>query len=143
MPDAPALFFGGGGLYTARARAQPPPPPQLYFWVEVAYTQQGRATSRRLHPRAAARPALANEPSGPAAHSVEPTAAVRTEATASPRPCLGCAVELALRIAPLRRVPPVYFFFGGGCSRPCLPARLLYCFEGDPRGARSEKAHAC
>jgi hypothetical protein len=68
--------------------------------MEGAYTQQGRANSRRLHPSGAARPALMSR----AAHSVGPKAVVRIEAvTVSPRPSLGCAVELALRIAPLRR----------------------------------------
>jgi hypothetical protein len=49
------------------------------------------------------RPALMSR----AAHAVESKAAVRIEVAVSPRPCLGCAVELALRVAPLRRgVPP-------------------------------------
>jgi hypothetical protein len=60
--------------------------------VEEAYTQQGRANSRRLHPGEAARPAL-----------VEIFVVARIEVAASPRPCLGCAVELVLRVAPLRR----------------------------------------
>jgi hypothetical protein len=51
----------------------------------------------------AARPALMSR----ATHSVKPRAVVRIEVTASPRPCLGCALELVLRIAPLcRGVPP-------------------------------------
>jgi hypothetical protein len=59
--------------------------------------------SRRLHLDWAARPALM----GRAAHAVESKAVVRTEVAVSPRPCLGCAVELVLRVAPLRRgVPP-------------------------------------
>jgi hypothetical protein len=71
--------------------------------VEEAYTQQGRAHSRRLHPPEAARPALMSR----AAHVVESKAMVRIEVAVSPRPCLGCAVELALCVAPLRRgVPP-------------------------------------
>jgi hypothetical protein len=94
-----------GSLYTARAREPPPPPPRsgrwgTFFWwwpvVGGAYTQQGRAHSRRLH-----------VPMGPRAHAVESKAVVRIEVAVSPRPCLGCAVELALRVAPLRRgVPP-------------------------------------
>jgi hypothetical protein len=66
--------------------------------------QQGRAQSRRLHPGdRAARPALMDR----AAHAVESKAVVRIKAAVSPRPCLDCAVELALRVAPLRRgVPP-------------------------------------
>ena len=44
---------------------------------------------------------------GRAAHSVEPKAVVRIEVAVRPRPCLGYAVELVLRVAPLRRgVPP-------------------------------------
>jgi hypothetical protein len=71
--------------------------------VEGAYTQQERAHSRRLHPAGAARPA----PMRRAAHSVGAKAVVRIEDAVRPRPCLGCAVELALRISPLRRgVPP-------------------------------------
>jgi hypothetical protein len=73
------------------------------FCVAGAYTQQGRAQSRCLHPDEAARPALM----GRAAHAVESKAVVRIEVAVSPCPCLGCAVELALRVAPLRRgVPP-------------------------------------
>ena len=72
------------------------------FLVEEAYTQQGRAHIRRLHPDWAARPALMSR----AAH-VGSKAVVRIEVAVSPRPCLGCAVELVLRVAPLRRgVPP-------------------------------------
>jgi hypothetical protein len=75
----------------------------IYFLVEEAYTQQGRAHIRRLHPDWAARPALMRW----AAHAVESKAVVRIEVAVSPRPCLGCAVELVLRVAPLRRgVPP-------------------------------------
>jgi hypothetical protein len=78
-------------------------PPGDCFLVEGAYTQQGRAHSRRLHPDRAARPALMSR----AAHAVESKAAVRIEVAVSPRPCLGCAVELVLRVAPLGRgVPP-------------------------------------
>jgi hypothetical protein len=73
------------------------------FLVEGAYTQQGRAHIRRPHPGWAARPALMSR----AAHAVESKAVVRIEVAVSPRPCLGCAVELVLRVAPLRRgVPP-------------------------------------
>jgi hypothetical protein len=61
-----------------------------------AYTQQGRAHSRRLHPERAARPALMSR----AAHAVESKAVVRIEVAVSQRPCLGCAVELVLRVAP-------------------------------------------
>jgi hypothetical protein len=90
------------------ARAHPPPPPRLGRYILFclcgeAYTQQGRAQSRRLHPDWAARPALMSR----AAHAVESKAVVRIEVAVSPRPCLGCAVELVLRVAPLRRgVPP-------------------------------------
>jgi hypothetical protein len=58
--------------------------------VEEAYTQQGRAHIRRLHPDWAARPALMRR----AAHAVESKAVGRIEVAVSPRPCLGCAVEL-------------------------------------------------
>jgi hypothetical protein len=68
---------------------------------------------QRQGPRAAAASATAppgaERPAGmgQAVHSVGPKAVVRIEVAVSPRPCLGCAVELALRIAPLRRgVPP-------------------------------------
>jgi hypothetical protein len=44
------------------------------------------------------------------AHAVESKDVVRIEVAVSPRPCLGCAVELVLRVAPLRRgVPPREF----------------------------------
>jgi hypothetical protein len=49
--------------------------------VEGAYTQQGRAHSRRLHPPGAARPALMSR----AAHAVESKAVVRIEVAVSPR----------------------------------------------------------
>jgi hypothetical protein len=75
--------------------------------VEGAYTQQGRAHIRRLRPDWAARPALMSL----AAHAVESKAVVRIEVAVSPRPCLGCAVELVLRVAPLRRGMS---FLGGG-----------------------------
>jgi hypothetical protein len=64
--------------------------------------------NRRLRPAGAAHPALM----GRAAHSVEAKTGVRIEVAVSPCPCLGCAVELALRIAP--RSPP---------QRPTLVAR--------------------
>jgi hypothetical protein len=64
-----------GGLHTA-TRAHPPPPPRL-----------GRAPGYIFL----------------AAHAVESKAVVRIEVAVSPRPCLGCAVELVLRVAPLRR----------------------------------------
>jgi hypothetical protein len=64
-----------------------------FWWRKEAHTQQGRAHSRRLHPGPdeAARPALMSR----AAHAVESKAVVRIEVAVSPRPCLGCAVELA------------------------------------------------
>jgi hypothetical protein len=74
---------------------------------EEAYKQQERARSRRLaatpDPAGTARPALM----GRVAHPVEAKAVVRIEVAVRPRLCLGCAVELVLRTAPLRRgVPP-------------------------------------
>jgi hypothetical protein len=51
------------------------------FLVEGAYTQQGRARIRRLHPDWAARPALM----GRAAHAVESKAVVRIKVAVSPR----------------------------------------------------------
>jgi hypothetical protein len=66
------------------------------FLVGEAYTPQGRAHSRRTHTPGAARPA----PMGRAARAVESKAGVRIEVAASPRPCLGCAVELVLCVAP-------------------------------------------
>jgi hypothetical protein len=78
------VVVGGGGLCAARARAQPPPP----------------------HPGGAARPALMSRAAplmSRAAHAVESKASVRIEVAVSRRPpCLGCAVELVLRVAPLR-----------------------------------------
>jgi hypothetical protein len=49
--------------------------PTFVFLVEEAYTQQGRAHIRRLHPDWAARPALMSR----AAHAVESKAVVRIE----------------------------------------------------------------
>jgi hypothetical protein len=76
----------------------------------VAYTQQGRAHIRRLHPDWGARPALMSR----AAHAAESKAVVRIEVAVSPRPCLGCAVELAFflknsggGIEPERQKPPL------------------------------------
>jgi hypothetical protein len=79
-----SFFFGGGGLYT--------------------HSKGARTAAGRLHPSEAARPALMSR----AAHAVESKAVVRIEVAVSPRSCLGCAVELVLRVAPaLRRgVPP-------------------------------------
>jgi hypothetical protein len=76
----------------------------LHCWLRLCTcTQQGRARSRRLHTGEAARP----PPMRRVAYAVESKAVVRTEVAVSPRPCLGCAVELVLRVAPLRRgVPP-------------------------------------
>jgi hypothetical protein len=62
----------------------------IHLPKKEAYTQQGRAHSRRLRPDWAARPARM----GRAAHAGESKAVVRIEVTVSPRPCLGCAVEL-------------------------------------------------
>jgi hypothetical protein len=102
----------GGGLYTARARAHPPPaPPRLgrapgsnepgdsfFFGGAGAYTQQGRAHIRRLHPDWAARPALMSR----AAHAVESKAVVRIEVAVgqpTPLPGLRCGTRLARRAA--------------------------------------------
>jgi hypothetical protein len=64
---------------------------------------KGARASAASNPVGAARPALMRR----AAHAVESKAVVRIEVAVSPRPCLGCAVEPALRVAPLRRgVPP-------------------------------------
>jgi hypothetical protein len=76
-----------------------------------AYTQQG--TIRRLHPDWAARPALMRR----AAHAVESKAVVRIEVAVSPRPCLGCAVELVLRAAPLRRFFSLSFWVEGAYTQ--------------------------
>jgi hypothetical protein len=72
------------------------------LFLEEVYTQQGRAHSHRLHPGDAARPALMGWP----AHAVESKVVVRIEVSVSPRPCLGCAVELspsAILLAPCSR----------------------------------------
>jgi hypothetical protein len=77
----------------------------VWVFVGEAYSQQGRAHSPRPRPDGAARAALMSW----AAHAVESKAEVRTEVAVSPRPCLGCAVELVRRVAPLRRgVSPRY-----------------------------------
>jgi hypothetical protein len=52
----------------------------FFYFVEEAYTQQGRAHIRRLHPGWAARPALMGRP----AHAVESKAVVRIEVAVSP-----------------------------------------------------------
>jgi hypothetical protein len=59
----------------------------IFFCLGVGGLKQGR-----LRPDWAARPALMRR----AAHAVESKAAVRIEVAVSPRPCLGCAVELAV-----------------------------------------------
>jgi hypothetical protein len=74
----------------------PPPPTQAertsaLFFFGCAYS------SRCLYPVGTAHPALM----GRAAHSVEAKVVIRIEVAVSPCPCLGCAVELALHIAPL------------------------------------------
>jgi hypothetical protein len=66
----------------------------------VEHSKGARTDSRRLHPSEATRPALMSR----AAHAVESKAVVRIEVAVSPRPCLGCAVELVLRVS----------IFGGG-----------------------------
>jgi hypothetical protein len=72
-----------------------------FFLVELIRSKgaRRRAHSRRLHPDWAACPALMSR----AVHAVESFIVVRTEVAVSPRPCLGCAVELVSRVAPLRR----------------------------------------
>jgi hypothetical protein len=81
----------------------------LFFWWRRLIHSKGARTSAAstpIGPRARARargPALMSR----AAHAVESKAVVRIEVAVSPRHCLGCAVELVLRVAPLRRgVPP-------------------------------------
>jgi hypothetical protein len=60
-----------------------------------------------------------------AAQAAESKAVVRIEVAVSPRPCLGCAVELVLRVAPLRRgVPPLVRSEGGGGAHPPVPFGL-------------------
>ena len=75
--------------------------------VEEAYTQQGRAQSRRLHPDWAARPALMSR----AANAVESKAVVRIEVAVSPRPLSTLDSLLPSQIARLARYfhtrPPV------------------------------------
>jgi hypothetical protein len=78
--------------------------PLFFWWRGLIIPSKGaRKHIRRLHPGWAARPTLMRR----AAHAVESKAVVRIEVAVSSRPCLGCAVELVLRVAPLRRgVPP-------------------------------------
>jgi hypothetical protein len=71
----------------------------------MRYAQQGRAKIRRLRPSGADRPARMSR----AAHAVENKALVRIEVAVSPRPCLGCAVELACTSICLR-----FFFTAAG-----------------------------
>jgi hypothetical protein len=77
----------------------------------------GGGRGRVINTKGARKAALPNTPLPPPhtprrpRHAVEIQAAVRTKAADSvndsPRPCLGCAVEPVLRVAPLRRgVPP-------------------------------------
>jgi hypothetical protein len=54
-----------------------------------------------------------NGPGGPA-RAAEGKAVVRTGAAVSPRPCLGCAVELVLRVACSFNTS-FFVFVGGGC----------------------------
>ena len=89
--------------------------------AEEACTQQGRAHIRRLHPDWTARPALMSR----AAHAVESKAVVRIEVAVRSRPCLGCAVELVLRVAsPPRRPTPVVRSVGGVGAHPPVPFGL-------------------
>jgi hypothetical protein len=106
--------------------------------VEEAYTQQGHAHIRRLHPDWAARPALMRR----AAHAVESKAVVRIEVAVSPRPCLGCAVELVEE--PLRRTNSQTYLncegnrggrargknHGGGAARGAVLALAVLRLEG-------------
>jgi hypothetical protein len=62
--------------------------------VEGAYTQQGRAHIRRLHPDWAARPALLSR----AAHAVENKAVVRIEVAVSPTPLPGLLLRVAAKL---------------------------------------------
>jgi hypothetical protein len=99
------FFFWWGRLIHikgARTSAASTPIGPRFFLGWKAYTQQGRAHSRRLHLDWAARPALM----GRAARAVESKAVVRIEVAVSPRPCLGCAAELVLRV----------FFFAWGVA---------------------------
>jgi hypothetical protein len=79
MPTATVrllLFLLWGGLYTAREPRGITPEGRgvlLFVCVGEAYTQQGRAHSRRPRPSGAARPALISR----AAHAVESKAVVR------------------------------------------------------------------
>jgi hypothetical protein len=77
----------------------------FFFWWRGLIHSKGARTAAASTPIGrAALPA----PMRRAAHAVESKAVVRIEVAVSPRPCcLGCAVELVLRVAPLRRgVPP-------------------------------------
>ena len=83
-----------------------------------AYSQQAR-----LHPDWATRPALTSR----AAHAVESKAVFRIEVVLSPRPCLGCAVELVLRVAPLGVLLFVNFVGGHGVALIRAPTAHVYC----------------
>jgi hypothetical protein len=74
----------------------------VFFLGKRRTPQQGRAHSRHPRPDGAARPALMSRE----VHAARSKAVVRIEVAVSPRPCLGCAVELVLRVAPLRRSAP-------------------------------------
>jgi hypothetical protein len=58
---------------------------------------------------------------GLAVHAVESKAVVRIEAAVSPRPCLGCAVELGLCVALLRRGVLL-----SRASTPSAPPDIIY-----------------
>jgi hypothetical protein len=83
------------------------------FWRKTASSSSLSATARLavtfwwrgiIHSKGA-RTADASTPIGPRAHAVESKAVVHIEVAVSPRPCLGCAVELVLL-----RVAPDFFF---------------------------------
>jgi hypothetical protein len=123
-----AFLFGWKIYYTARARVQPPPPP---LW--------GRARD-------------SNEPSGPL-RRVEPKAVVRVEVAVSPRPCLGCAVELARFFRAVAGVGSAAAAPAGarrnprrlpGPAQPCGPNKSpLAFFGGGGLYTASARAHLC
>jgi hypothetical protein len=89
-----------------------------------AYTQQGRARSRRPHPPGTARPALVIR----AAHAVESKAVVRIEDRSrrqpTPLPGLRCGARLVRRASTPRHPTPVVRSEGGGGAHPPVPFGL-------------------
>jgi hypothetical protein len=94
-----------------------------FFGVEGAYTQQGRAHIRCLHPDEAARPALVRR----AAHArrrKQSRGPHRSRRQPTPLPGLRCGARLARRASPPRLPTPVVRSEGGVGAHPPVPFGL-------------------